>query len=866
MKKTLGLIVFALIVTAIFTALADIPIDEINFPDPAFREYVKQFDKDGNERFSEEEINDVETIKGLYDRGIYSLAGIGCFSALKELNCAAIDLEQLDVSQNLMLEKLYCRYNLLTSLDVSKNSKLHMLYCDENKIDQLDVSQNPELESLSCRNNQLTKLNLGQNNRLKKLYCDHNQLHYLEIRNNTALEDLSCDQNNLDHLDIRNNDILVRYVEEQEIIYGYDEENIGWYILGEPDEGGLTLIEAGLCVDETVHLIVSDEKILLNGEAYDPTETTESQNVPEIVAVESYGEKRWDADGVFLVPEKIIVPPSFQAAQACFMNNGRIQLTPPEQTGFMLNYPLYESYPTDTKVQVSYHSDPIGSEVYYVKIDHTEFDSNRYETEHYYFYSWDIVYQQTDENVFEFDHIEITPQGKQGEGWTKIQLSASLEILKMEHKDYRGHYYDYISEIEDYDWSRLNLAVGDTLDLYPEESAWEHSALFDELFSRAAGRYTRESEWYNRKTQKSDTIDGLSYYVREDGTAVIDRYWVDEKQDTITIPEEADGYPVVGIGDSVYGKNVTRVIIPGCVVDIADNPFDGMEKLKEIIISPDNSNLENIDGVVYSKSDKRLVCASTAKIGDFVVPDGIEVIGDGAFWCNPYIREITIPGSVRIIGNSAFYGCKNLSSVHLSEGLQIIGSSAFHTVEKYGEISKLSSIELPEGLLYIGSSAFDLTRITSMVIPDSVEIIERGCFPDTLREVKLPANLMYITQSLFYGTQVQEVVIPEQVKMIEDDAFVNCKNLRKVVFPEGLRFIGSDIFGGCYQLTEVNIPASVDFIHESAFTDGNSHFLDHNSYTPAPVSKKLMITVVQDTYGEDFCKRMEINCKYPGEN
>ena len=153
-----------------------------------------------------------------------------------------------------------------------------------------------------------------------------------------------------------------------------------------------------------------------------------------------------------------------------------------------------------------------------------------------------------------------------------------------------------------------------------------------------------------------------------------------------------------------------------------------------------------------------------------------------------------------------------------------------------------------------------------MVIPDSVEIIERGCFPDTLREVKLPANLMYITQSLFYGTQVQEVVIPEQVKMIEDDAFVNCKNLRKVVFPEGLRFIGSDIFGGCYQLTEVNIPASVDFIHESAFTDGNSHFLDHNSYTPAPVSKKLMITVVQDTYGEDFCKRMEINCKYPGEN
>ncbi|KXO14824.1 hypothetical protein HMPREF3189_01472, partial [Clostridiales bacterium KA00134] len=103
-----------------------VKIDEVNFPDEIFREYVKkEFDTDNNEVLSQEECDNVEKINisqpfGTEDsKKVKSLKGLDLFKNLNGLYCDNNQLTSLDVSKNPVLEVLYCNYNQLTSLDVS---------------------------------------------------------------------------------------------------------------------------------------------------------------------------------------------------------------------------------------------------------------------------------------------------------------------------------------------------------------------------------------------------------------------------------------------------------------------------------------------------------------------------------------------------------------------------------------------------------------------------------------------------------------------------------------------------------------------------------------------------------------------------
>ena len=198
-----------------------VKIDETNFPDEAFRNYLRnakfyqstvKFDKDGNGVFSEEERNDITSISlsnGYNEQKVASLKGIEYFPNLKSLSCIDNELTSLDVSKNEKLETLYCDTNQLSSLDVSQNVALEYLSCDNNQLSSLDVSQNPALKWLDCGQNSLASLDVRKNKKLKTLYCDENNLTGLDVSKNTALENLVCSQNSLTSLDVSMNPALM---------------------------------------------------------------------------------------------------------------------------------------------------------------------------------------------------------------------------------------------------------------------------------------------------------------------------------------------------------------------------------------------------------------------------------------------------------------------------------------------------------------------------------------------------------------------------------------------------------------------------------------------------------------------------------
>ena len=147
---------------------AGLAVDETNFPDDAFRNWVLNNISGASDGvLTDEEIEGIYEIdcSGNYDsRGnIHNMKGVEYFVNLNNLNCSMNQLTALDVTKNTALETLFCSDNQLTALDVTKNTALKSLYCDNNQLTALDVTKNTALEELYCYNNQLLNLDLSKN-------------------------------------------------------------------------------------------------------------------------------------------------------------------------------------------------------------------------------------------------------------------------------------------------------------------------------------------------------------------------------------------------------------------------------------------------------------------------------------------------------------------------------------------------------------------------------------------------------------------------------------------------------------------------------------------------------------------------------
>ncbi|WP_223451123.1 leucine-rich repeat domain-containing protein [Faecalibacterium prausnitzii] len=230
-----------------------LPINEDNFPDDNFRNYIKTYKAGGRDVLTVEEQRKVETIE-VEGKNISNLKGIEAFPNLKELKCGNNSIQNLDLRQNPKLKTLKCNKNQLTQLDLSKNPDIDYLNCSENQLEQLDVSHlkdlvnldcshndleqldvrncrfletlycssnrlteldadvthKSRLERVECQNNQLTSLILGQNKLLKKLNCAHNQLTQLNLNNMISLKDLNCFNNQLTVLDVSDSPELTK--------------------------------------------------------------------------------------------------------------------------------------------------------------------------------------------------------------------------------------------------------------------------------------------------------------------------------------------------------------------------------------------------------------------------------------------------------------------------------------------------------------------------------------------------------------------------------------------------------------------------------------------------------------------------------
>ena len=197
--------VLTLLPTAAFAA-GGVDINETNFPDATFRQYVKvEFDKDSDDILSAAEIAAADIIF-VTGKPITSIEGIAYFTALTDLMCSNTKLTTLDTSHNTKLVSLECNDTpTLTSLNVSQNTELKVLRCNDNALADLDLTNNTALESLECGGNEFTTLDLSQNTNLKSFGFFNGKLSSLNLTHNTNLEELYFCGNNFSTIDVSQN-------------------------------------------------------------------------------------------------------------------------------------------------------------------------------------------------------------------------------------------------------------------------------------------------------------------------------------------------------------------------------------------------------------------------------------------------------------------------------------------------------------------------------------------------------------------------------------------------------------------------------------------------------------------------------------
>ncbi|MCD8341880.1 MAG: leucine-rich repeat protein [Clostridiales bacterium] len=289
---------------------------------------------------------------------------------------------------------------------------------------------------------------------------------------------------------------------------------------------------------------------------------------------------------------------------------------------------------------------------------------------------------------------------------------------------------------------------------------------------------------------------------------------------------------------------ITDIVIGAGVTHIGDRAFYGASNVNQYvaiksITFEDESNLTSIGDYAFAPADSG---EKNTVLESLELPEGLETIGNYAFYQYIALTNLTIPDSVTSIGNYAFYYCSSLTSLTFGADSQLtsIGSHAFYEADSLVNVTlpekltsigdnaftncdNLNSIELPDSLISIGSSAFSgCTALNSITIPASVTSIGSSAFNQCsgLRTVTFGdgSELTAISDSTFKGcTSLTSINLPDSVTSIGNYAFSGCTALTDINLPDDLTELGSYAFYNCSALTEIDIPDGVTAIEDYTF-------------------------------------------------
>ncbi|MDR1206183.1 MAG: leucine-rich repeat protein, partial [Peptococcaceae bacterium] len=228
-------------------------------------------------------------------------------------------------------------------------------------------------------------------------------------------------------------------------------------------------------------------------------------------------------------------------------------------------------------------------------------------------------------------------------------------------------------------------------------------------------------------------------------------------------PETADGLP--SEGDASPGSGAD--LLPGAEAANEIAP-QGMQ----LFSSASDFNIQGNKLVGY-----------TGAGGAVDIPEGVEIIGEGAFKNKTAVTSITIPASVQTIENAAFMG-SGLTNVTIPDNVVTLGYSVYKNGDTenatfaggtsytgvFTNCVNLTSVHIGAGLSQIPPNTFNgCTKLTGVTIPNNITVVGTGAFLGctSLASLSLPETLLTLGSGAFSKTELISVTIPGSVVSIK---------------------------------------------------------------------------------------------------
>ena len=248
----------------------------------------------------------------------------------------------------------------------------------------------------------------------------------------------------------------------------------------------------------------------------------------------------------------------------------------------------------------------------------------------------------------------------------------------------------------------------------------------------------------------------------------------------------------------IKAQEVTELIFPASLCqfdefDPLESNYTALHKLKGLrtVIFEGGCKVKKVPYHCFEGANR---------LSKVVLHEGLESIGESAFYQCGSLKQLELPKSLKIIGKEAFSGCTNLANITIPDDAQLeeVGEYAFSSCENLEQMTFPASLKVIDNAFYMcGIVHVDLSKT-------HLEDLNLGFYQcKALQAVILPSTgtLKTITS---LGTAATSLVIPQGVERIES---MTCDYMKSITLPSSLTYFGSSTLGnGAKVICEATTP------------------------------------------------------------
>lgn len=283
----------------------------------------------------------------------------------------------------------------------------------------------------------------------------------------------------------------------------------------------------------------------------------------------------------------------------------------------------------------------------------------------------------------------------------------------------------------------------------------------------------------------SCTFDSnLEYELSQDQTYYIVKGLGECTSANIYIPDLHNGLPVKEIAKNAFyqSSQIEKVIIADNVEKIGEWAFSWCENLTMVRMY-ENSKLNTVGRCVFNCSKKleeahipanlkivaeRMFAQCEALVPTIHNPENITVLGEYAFY-ETSVQTLKLT-NITSIGENCFTNCKSLAEFWLPKTLTTIGKSAFNETRKLKKV-EIEDIEAWCKVTIGGYFAVPWTYANTVYYQG--EVLKNLVIPNTIKKINMYA---------FNDTKIETLTIPESVEVIESCAFTDSLRLKTIYY------------------------------------------------------------------------------------